>query len=67
MSSHRPAHINPAVEVTFQDLESKGWTIEHSRSEFTLYYPGGGEAGTVTTNPDKGIASQQVRNIIGKK
>lgn len=67
MASHRPAHQNGAVEITFLDLESKGWTITHSGSEYTLRYPGGGEAGKVTADPKGGLARQQVLNIIRAK
>lgn len=67
MASHRPEHQNGAVETTFRDLEGKGWTIEHSGSEFTLHYPGGGTAGVVTADPRGGLARQQLLNIIRSK
>lgn len=65
MSSHRPKHCNGAVEATLQDLELKGWTITYSKDEFSLHYPGGSFAGTVS-DIMKG-SRDQVLAIIHKK
>jgi hypothetical protein len=60
----RPKHTNRAVEKRFTDLEAMGWriTFDTKKGRFVVYCDKNREVGTVQTDPDWGIAAQEIDN-----